>query len=57
MEMDENNYEWVSVSTLAKRLGLSMQMVYNKINAGLYETKTFERGNMKGYLIKVPKEE
>lgn len=50
MQNNEENYEWVSVSTLAKRLGCSTQNVYNKIKCGLIPTKEFERGSMKGVL-------
>ena len=45
--------EWVSVSTMAKRLGVSKQTVYNRIKKGGYDTQTFERGTkMIGILIK-----
>ena len=50
----ENNDEWVSVSTLAAIIGKSKQTVYNRIKDGVYETKTFRRGTMKGVLIKNP---
>lgn len=49
-------FEWVSASTLAKRLGISTQMVYIRIKMGMYETQEFQRGSMRGYLIKTPKE-
>ena len=45
--------EWVSVSTMAKRLGVSKQTVYNRIKKGWFDTQTFERGTkMIGILIK-----
>ncbi len=51
-----NDFEWVSASTLAKRLGISTQMVYIRIKMGMYETQEFQRGSMRGYLVKTPKE-
>lgn len=53
--VENNNYEWVSISTLAKRLGVSGQTVRNRVKDGFYETRTFERGTMVGILVKVPK--
>lgn len=44
--------EWVSVSTMAKRAGVSSQTIRNRIREGLYETQTFERGTMKGILVR-----
>ena len=55
--MEEKNFEWVSVSDLAKRLGVSDQTVYNHIKDGLYETMEFQRGTMKGILVKTLKQE
>lgn len=59
MVQQENNetiqHEWVSVSTLAERLGVSTMTIYNKIKKGFYEYQTFKRGKMLGYLIKVLK--
>lgn len=53
METNNNNEsEWVSVSSLAKTLGVSKQTVYNKIKQGLYEVNTFERGKMRGILVR-----
>jgi transcriptional antiterminator len=54
MEAVEDNFEFVSISTLAKRLGVSGQTIRNRIKEGLYETLTFKRGGMNGTLIKVP---
>lgn len=55
--MADNNFEWVSASTLAKRLGISTQMVYVRIKEGMYETQEFQRGSMRGILVKAPKVE
>lgn len=52
----EKDFEWVSASTVAERLGISTQMVYVRIKEGLYETQQFQRGKMNGWLIKMPKE-
>ena len=49
--MNENEYEWVSVSTLAKRNGVTTQTIRNRIANGMYETKEFERGRMRGILV------
>lgn len=51
----DDNCEWISVSELAQRIGKTKQTVYNKIRAGLYDTKTFSRGKMRGILVKFPK--
>lgn len=48
-----NKSEWISVSELAMRLGVSKQTVYNRIRENLYETQTFRRGKMSGILVKV----
>lgn len=53
MEAQEGNYEYVSISTLAKRLGVSGQTIRNRIKEGQYETMQFKRGVMNGLLIKV----
>lgn len=54
---DEKNFEWVSVSTAAKRLGLTTQMVYVRIREGkMLDVKEFERGRMPGYLVKMPRQ-
>lgn len=49
----EKQFEYVSVSTLAKRLGVSTQTIYHRIANGIYETQQFKRGKMNGWLIKV----
>lgn len=51
--MENRNEEWVSASTLAKRLGVSQQTIYNYLKQGKYEYQTFDRGVMRGLLIKV----
>lgn len=55
--MNEQKVEWVSVSELAKRLHKTKQTVYNLIKRGVYETKEFQRGSMRGILICIPKQE
>lgn len=50
--MSEKNYEWISVSELASRIGKSKQTVYNWIAKGKLETRTFSRGTMNGILVK-----
>lgn len=52
----EKEFEWVSVSELAQRLGVSDQTIYNHIKEGLYETMEFQRGTMKGILVKTLKQ-
>lgn len=55
--MNENGFELMSVSSLAKRLGVSSQTIYNRIAQGLYDTVEFKRGSkMRGFLIKVKTE-
>lgn len=51
----DNNTEWVSISTLAKHLGVTKQTVYNRVKQGLYPTKEFTRGTMRGILVPQPK--
>ena len=55
MEALENEYEWVSISTMAKRLGVSGQTIRNRIKEGFYETLNFQRGAMNGILIRTAK--
>lgn len=50
--MNENDYDWVSVSEYAKRLGKSKQTVYNMVKVNKLESKSFKRGSMIGLLIK-----
>ena len=54
-DMNENNYDWVSVSEYAKILGMSKQTVYNMVKANKLESKQFKRGSMIGLLIKCEK--
>ena len=54
--MNEQEVEWVSVSELAKRLHKTKQTVYNLIKKDVYETKKFQRGSMRGFLIFIPKQ-
>ena len=49
------NEEWISVSELALRTGKTKQTIYNKIKQGIYPTKVFNRGSMRGLLVCVPK--
>ena len=49
-----NNYEWISVSELAKRIGKTNQTAYNRVKKGMWETKVFTRGSMRGLLVKYP---
>lgn len=49
------NEEWISVSELAQRINTTKQTVYNKIKQGIYPTKVFNRGSMRGLLVCVPK--
>lgn len=55
--MEEKDFEWVSVSELAEREGVTAQTIYLRIKCGLYETMNFKRGKMNGILIKVPKQQ
>lgn len=55
MEALGNEYEWVSISTMAKRLGVSGQTIRNRIKEGFYETLKFQRGAMNGILIRTAK--
>jgi len=50
--MENNQEKWVSVSTLAKRLGCTKQTIYNHLKQGKYEYKASERGSMRGMLVK-----
>jgi len=52
--MDMQEQEWVSVSTMAKRIGRSKQTVYNMIRKQQLEATTFERGKMRGILVRTP---
>lgn len=54
-DMNEQEYDWVSVSEYAKRIGKSKQTVYNMVKERKLESKTFRRGTMIGLLIKCEK--
>lgn len=54
--INEENYEWISVSELAKRIGKTNQTAYNQVKAGLWESRTFKRGSMVGILVAYPKQ-
>lgn len=56
MEVVENNVEWVSVSTLAERLNVSTQTIYNRIKCGEYPTIDYVRGKYRGVLVGVKKD-
>jgi hypothetical protein len=53
--MNDANFEWISVSELAKRINKTTQTAYNQCRAGKWETMEFKRGDkMKGILVKYP---
>ena len=52
--MDNEQFEMLSVSTVAKRLGKSSQTIYNQIKAGMWETQEYQRGKYRGLLVKFP---
>jgi hypothetical protein len=52
--MNEKEYKWISVSSMAKLQGVSTQTIRNRIKDGVYETREFERGKMKGILVALP---
>lgn len=54
--MESNDYEMISVSELAKRIGKTPQTIYNQIKQGLWEIVEYQRGKYKGILVKYPKE-
>ena len=54
--INDENYEWISVSELAKRIGKTPQTAYNQVKAGLWESCTFKRGSMVGILVAYPKQ-
>ena len=53
--MENEQYEMLSVSDVAKRQGVSSQTIYNQISANMWETVTFQRGKYRGVLVKYPK--
>lgn len=52
---NSENTEWISISTLAERLGVTKQTIYNHVKQGMYPTKEFKRGTMRGVLVQVAK--
>ena len=54
--MNENEYEWVSASSLAVQLNVSTQTIYNRIKRGDYPAMKFERGKNNGVLVGVKKQ-
>ncbi len=53
--MENNNNEYISVSSYAKLMGQSTQSVYNHIRDGKIEHINFTRGQYNGVLVKNPK--
>lgn len=49
--MNENENEWISVSEMAEREGVTVQTIRNRIKQGVYPIKTFKRGTMCGVLV------
>ena len=43
--------EWISVSEMAQRMGVSTQTIYNKVSKGEFKSRRFRRGRMAGILI------
>ena len=58
MEIIDNmgEYELLSVSEVAKLEKVTSQQIYYRIKEGIYETVNFNRGKMRGILVKYPKE-
>ena len=54
MTQTNEQYEMLSVSDVAKKLGVTSQTVYNQIKAGMWETQEFKRGQYKRILVKYP---
>ena len=52
---NENDVEWISISELAQRIGKTKQTAYNQCKQGLWQTKVFKRGSMRGLLVAYPK--
>ena len=53
--MIDNEYDWMSVSSLAVQLNVSKQTIYNRIAKNEYPVKRFRRGSMDGILVGTPK--
>lgn len=58
MEIIDNmgEYELLGVSEVAKLEKVTSQQIYYRIKEGIYETVNFNRGKMRGILVKYPKE-
>lgn len=48
----EKEFEWMSVSEVAKKENVTVQTIYNRIRENLYETMEFQRGKLRGVLVK-----
>lgn len=48
----EKEFEWMSVSEVAKKENVTVQTIYNRIRDNLYETMEFQRGKLRGVLVK-----
>jgi len=57
MKYMEKEFEWLSVSEVAKRENVTSQTIYNRIRENLYETMEFQRGKLRGVLIKYYKQQ
>lgn len=51
---DNKEEEWISVSEMAQRMGVTKQTIYNYVKEQRFATKEFSRGSMRGLLIRVP---
>lgn len=51
---DQSEYEWISVSELAKRIEKTKQTAYNQVKQGMWVVKEFKRGSMRGLLVGYP---
>ena len=52
MIQNNSDFEWISPSEMAKRVGVSVQTIYNRVHNDEYETMRFARGEYCGILIK-----
>ena len=55
MDGMNEGFEWLSVGEVAKNEKVTPQTIYKRIKEGLYETMEFNRGSMRGILIKYKK--
>lgn len=51
---NDEQYEWISVSELATRIGKTKQTAYNQVKQGMWKVKEFKRGSMRGLLVGYP---